>query len=570
MRSLRGMTLIDVLIGISLMLIIFTGLTSLLSTSLKVSVLAKTHGNAIAIAESQLEYVRSLSYDSIGTVGGIPAGNIPQYATTTQNGLSFVTRTYIAYVDSPADGLGSADVNGITSDYKVAKVTTTYYVSGIPYTVVLISNFAPIGIESTAGGGTLKISVVNAVGAGVAGASVHIVNASTSPLIDFTTFSDSTGIVYLPGAPASSQYQVTVTKIGYSTAKNYARDATNQNPTPGYSTVAVNQTTTATFVIDQLGTLIVRTFSPIVAATYGDAFQDSTGVSATSNTVAGGGAVTLSGGPATYAPSGSVVSVGISPTYLYAWGSAGIIASLPATTGVIFHIADTTGALLADTVLPGNASGYASMVDLSGISVAIYPTLKLVANLTTGDPTVTPTLANWSVGYQRGPIPLPNIAFSLSGTKTIGSTGMSVPIVKTTIATTTQSTGVVSLPLEWDSYAMTLNGYDVISACPAPDYALAPGATLDSSLILGSSTAQSLAVSVRDVGATPLSGAAVTLSRTGYTNTVSSNNCGSAYFGSLANASDYTISIVKSGYTTYTASNISVSGHTFYGATLNL
>jgi type II secretory pathway pseudopilin PulG len=133
MRSLRGMTLIDVLIGISLMLIIFTGLTSLLSTSLKVSVLAKTHGNAIAIAESQLEYVRSLSYDSIGTVGGIPAGNIPQYATTTQNGLSFVTRTYIAYVDSPADGLGSADVNGITSDYKVAKVTTTYYVSGIPY-----------------------------------------------------------------------------------------------------------------------------------------------------------------------------------------------------------------------------------------------------------------------------------------------------------------------------------------------------------------------------------------------------------------------------------------------------
>ena len=188
MRPLRGMSLIDVLVGVALMLVIFTGLTALLLSSLKVSALAKNRSIATTVAESQMEYIRSLAYDNVGTVGGIPAGVIPQIATTTQNGLVVVTRTLIEYKDDPADGLGALDTNGINSDYKQIKISATYKVDAIVHTLTIVSNFAPIGIETTTGGGTLKISVVNAVGTGVPGATVRIVNASSSPSVDFGTF----------------------------------------------------------------------------------------------------------------------------------------------------------------------------------------------------------------------------------------------------------------------------------------------------------------------------------------------------------------------------------------------
>ena len=290
MRSFRGMSFIDVIVGVALVLIIFVALTTLLQTSLKVSALAKTHSVAIAVAESQMEHIRSLSYANIGTVGGIPSGTIPQYATTTLNGITLSTRTFIDYYDDPADGLGSNDTNGITADYKRAKISTTYFVGTIPHTVTLISNFAPPGIETTNGGGTLKISVVNAVGSGVSGATVHIVNTVASTTVDVTTFTDSTGTVFLPGAPVSSQYQVFVSKAGYSSSQTYARDAMNVNPTPAYLTVAAGQTTTGTFAIDLLGTLVIRTFSPVATSTYSDAFANSSGLSATASTqVSAGG-----------------------------------------------------------------------------------------------------------------------------------------------------------------------------------------------------------------------------------------------------------------------------------------
>ena len=111
MRSLkwRGMSFMDVIIGTALLLMIFVALSGLLRNSLVIASIAKNKAVATAVAESQMEYVRSLSYDAVGTVGGIPPGNIPQYATTTNNGLDFVTRTYIEYVDDPKDGLEAAD-----------------------------------------------------------------------------------------------------------------------------------------------------------------------------------------------------------------------------------------------------------------------------------------------------------------------------------------------------------------------------------------------------------------------------------------------------------------------------
>jgi type II secretory pathway pseudopilin PulG len=445
-RTMRGKTLIDVVVGTALILIVFLGLFGLIRASVDVVQLTKAKAVATTIAESQMEYVRSLSYGGVGTVGGIPSGIIPQNSTTTSNGVAYGVRTFIDYADDPADGLGAADTNGIITDYKRVKVTVNYTAGGQPRTVVLISNYSPIGLETTTGGGTLKIVVVSASGTGVSGASVHIVNTVLG--VDVTTFSDSTGVVYLPGALPSSQYQIYVTKAGYSSAQTYLRDSTNQNPTPGYLTVSMNLTTTGTFAIDVLSALTMHTYTPVATTTYTDSFSNGSNLASQINTQITGSSITLANGGSGYALSGTAVSNVITPTYLVSWKSASTTSSMPAGTTAALHIVDGSGTLLPDSVLSGNSTGFTAPVDLSAVSTTTYPTLALRADLTTNATTTTPLVQDWGLSYARGPIPLANVPFTLTGAKTVGSTGAGAPIYKTTVSTTTDSTGTNPLSLQ--------------------------------------------------------------------------------------------------------------------------
>lgn len=482
---MRGLTLIDVIVGSALAVTIFMGLFGILRASLQVSGLSKLKATATTIASSQMEYIRSLPYDSVGTDGGIPAGAIAQSTTTTNGGLPYTVRTYIEYADDAKDGTGAADSNGITTDYKHIKVTVSYAVGGVTRQVTLVSNESPQGLETTTGGGTLRLNVVNATGAAVSGATVRIVNASTSPDIDLTTFSDSYGQVLLPGAPTSTEYQVAVSKTGYSSASTYARVGTNANPTPGYLTVVGGSTTSSTFAIDLLATLIIRTFSPIAAFLWTDTFADASKLVSQSNTQVTGGALTLSGTPGFYASSGTALSTTTAPQYLAAWTSATSTISTSGNTTVRFSLVDAAGTLLPDAVLAGNAAGFTSTVDLSGVSTTTYPALALKATLTSSDVNETPLLMDWHIGYDAGPIPLPNVSFTLTGSKVIGTTSGGASIYKTTIATTTDASGVRSLSLEWDSYQFAATGYTLATSSPDDvPFDVLPGTSADESLIL--------------------------------------------------------------------------------------
>jgi len=563
------MSLIDVVVGTALMLIIFLGLTALLRTSLKVSAIAKARSIATTIGGSQMEMVRSISYNSVGTIAGIPAGTIPQNTVYFQNGTSFLVRTYIQYYDDGADGFGALDSNGITTDYKIIKITVTYTAGGSERSLDFHSKYAPPGLETTSGGGTLKFEIVNAAGLPVPGASVRIVNASSTPTIDVTTFSDILGTVFLPGAATSSEYQAFISKGGYSSAQTYKRDIVNQNPTPGYFTVAQDVTTSGTFSIDVLARLLVNTFLPIATSTWSDTFIDSTGVASIVNAEVSLGSVVLAGGSGAYVPSGEVSGVTITPNRLNSWVSASTTQIIPANTTSVFRVLDGSGTPVPDADLPGNSLGFTMPVDLQSLSTTTYPTLALKANLTSGDVTATPELTYWGISYRTGPTPLPNVDFSLLGAKTIGTTGSGSLLYKTSIGTTTDSGGVRDITLEWDLYQLEVPGYDVIEICNAPPYQMDPGITTSSNLMIASSTPNAVLVSVRDITGA-LGNATVTLTRAGFNQTVATTLCGSAYFGSVPSASDYTITISKAGYTSAVVTGVSISGHVFFPSTLEI
>lgn len=556
-RFTRGMSLVDVVVGTALLLVLFLALFGLLRASLILSTLGKAKAGATSLASTQMEYLRGLSYDALGTVGGIPSGTVPQDATTTENGIPYAVHTFIQYVDDPADGTGVNDTNGITTDYKRARVSVSYTVGGRTTAVVLVSNFAPPGLETTNGGGTLVINVVNASGAPVQGASVQILNAATVPTVNVTTFTNAAGMVSLPGAATSTSYQVLVSRSGFSSAQTYARDTTNQNPNPGYLTVVKSQTTTQTFAIDALASLAISTFSPITTSTFTDTFADSTKLLTMSSTTVSGGALVLTSG----AVAGSALSVATTSSRLVSWKALDATTTVSSGAALSIHIYDASGTLIPDTVLPGNAAGFTNFpVSLTGISTTTYPSLVLGADLNQGTASTSPALNLWSLSYSEGPTPLPNVSFTLSGTKTIGTKGDGTPILKTILSTATGADGTQGVTLEWDSYSLSVPNYDIIDACPSPSYALAPGGSTTATLILGPPSTNSLRVLVEDATGAVVGGATVTLARTGYSATSQSSSCGSSYFGTLTSATDYSVTITKSGYTTTTFPNISVSG----------
>ncbi|MBI4065977.1 carboxypeptidase regulatory-like domain-containing protein [Candidatus Kaiserbacteria bacterium] len=549
--------MIDVIIGVALMLVLFLSLFGVLRASLILSTLAKAKASAVELASTQIEYLRGLSYDSLGTVGGIPSGAIEQNATTTIDGIQYVVRTFIVYHDDPSDGSGDQDTNGITIDYKTAKVAVSYYINGLPKEINLISNFVPPGIESSTGGGTLSIHVVNAANADVADANVHIVNTATSPAVDFTTFTNTSGFAIIGGAATSSEYQVYVSRTGYSSAQTYARTGTNVNPTPGYLTVSKDQVTSGTFFIDLLSTLIISSLSPAVTTSFSDLFADASNLANQTGTWVSGGALTLISGGL----SGIARSISVTPSYLSGWGILSATLTTPPGTTAVVHVGDAGGATIPDSVLSGNASGFSSFpVSLTGIPSASYSTLTLSAELTSNSTTTAPEIFEWSISHTDGPTPLPNVAYTLTGAKTVGTNASGAPLYKTIVSGNTGASAERTEALEWDSYLLGLVNANLIEGCSASPYSLAPASTKNVAILVGDMTANTLPLVVENSASSTIASAKVVLAKSGYAATIPTNACGFAYFNGLASGS-YSATVSASGYATTTFPNINVAGH---------
>ena len=71
-------------------------------------------------------------------------------------------------------------------------------------------------------------------------------------------------------------------------------------------------------------------------------------------------------------------------------------------------------------------------------------------------------------------------------------------------------------------------------------------------------------MTVTDSSGVVVPNATVTLSRSGYSATVQTSACGTAYFGNIGSAIDYGVTISKTGYTSVTSNGVSVHGEQFY------
>lgn len=570
----QGTTLIDVVVGVALFLVVFVGFFGVFRLAISFVSGTKAQTGALALANEQMEFLRSLPYDAVGTVGGIPAGNIQQIDEIVFNDVAYTRRTFVQYVDAPEDGLDIDDENAITADYKIAKIEVTWTLQQGLRSFSLISNIVPNGIESLADGGTLSVQVFDALGAPVSGASVHISNDTLSPAVDITALTNHLGRVSFPGTPPGPDYEISVTKSGYSAAQTYPATPTNPNPDPGHLSVLDKQTTTQSFAIDKTGSLTIRTFSPLADETVEETFANGSGLSVQENVAVDEGSLSLLETTDGFAADGFARSVVVEPETLAQWEELSWTATVPAGTDLSLQLyaPDSQGEpiLISDTELSGNGAGFSvSPIDLSTLASVGYTKLVVSMQLSTSDASTTPLLHDWEFSFTTGPLPLSDIEFSLAGSKTIGTDGTGNPLLKYREPFTTGSTAMVLIEsLEWDTYSLSLAGdagYDIEESCGPLPLSLLPDTQHAVDLFLVPHASNSLRVTVTGTGDATVSGASVRLYRNTYDKTNVTSSCGQAFFtplvsGSVETSNPYGIEVSAAGYQTVTLTDVDVVG----------
>lgn len=216
----------------------------------------------------QIEIIRNLPYEQVGIQNGSPAGTIPAQQTIKVGDQAFLITTEVRSVDDPFDGtIGGTPNDTAPADYKLVELKISCSTCAKFNPLTLTSTVAPKSLESSSSSGSLFVNVFDASGAPVVGATVQVINTSTSPSINLTDTTNASGLLQLVGIPTSTQsYQITVSKSGYSTDKTYPVGApSNPNPLKSYATVANGAVTNASFAIDRVSTLNAKTSDALCA-----------------------------------------------------------------------------------------------------------------------------------------------------------------------------------------------------------------------------------------------------------------------------------------------------------------
>lgn len=229
--ALRGVSLLDTVVGLGLMLMVFAGIASAFQYTVSVVSGNKSRAGAIALANDRLEYVRSLPYTQVGTSGGIPSGAIAQSETVSWNGTNYTRKTFIRYVDDAADGLGAADSNSIKADYKDVRVEVEWSSRSDTRSAVLVGRVSPSSVEGSVTGGVLTITVRNGASQPIPGATLVITNTSASPQVSITAKTNDSGVLAFVGAPSVGTYQVAASKTGYTSGNGSVAGGATMNLT---------------------------------------------------------------------------------------------------------------------------------------------------------------------------------------------------------------------------------------------------------------------------------------------------------------------------------------------------
>ncbi|MBI2120995.1 MAG: carboxypeptidase regulatory-like domain-containing protein [Parcubacteria group bacterium] len=578
LKKYKGFSIIEALLGIFLFTMSFYALYGVLQFSFALVAQNKAQLGAMTLADEQVEYLRSLPFGNIGVVAGNPAGLLPATESISLNGISYTRRNVIFWVDDPKDGVAPLDT--ISTDYKQVKIEVSWDFRGTARKIFIVTNITPKGLETNVPGGIFKITVADAATNPVQGANVNIKHAVLG--VDVNRVTNSAGQWYEYGVPPGADYEITVTKPGYNSARTYGTTEA-ANPNPAHLTSIDDSVSQVTVFSDKIsGNTVVISDMPTAGA-WSDTFTDASKLSSTASTSVLLGNVELENDLGAYAEDGSATSVWIAPAGISRWTEFSWNDTAPPGTDMKYRVYyDNAGieTLVPNGKLPGNSAGLSvSPVSLAGLNDQSYgrtgyDKLKLSVSASTADTAVTPLLHDWALSYEVH-APRPNFTFNLRGMKNIGTDALGAPVDKFNVNTATDASGIMATTtLEWDTYAVSRTGYDIAESCPPQPQYIAPNTFSSTFIDMTPSLPHAVLVQVKDLtGIGDVPGAHVRLYRASSAfdqMKIAGLRCGQAFWNGLSEGTNalgnpYTIEVSAPPYTsTTTLPNIDVSGYSTY------
>lgn len=579
--KMKGFTLIDVLVGITLMFIVFLGIFGAYQLGLKVVGLSQNKIIATTLANQRLEEARNLPYQKVGIEGIDEDGALPATSYYPPDTQKYTILTDVDCRNNLADGAEDTCL----CDYKTVTCTVSW--TGLfEGEISLATDIAPKNDiqECEVAGGVLEVSVFNAQGLGIGGAEVTVEDILTG-LID-QCLTDLQGLcvgergIFLDPSSTPENYKITVTKSGFSidqtfgTGEGYDSEII-ANPEKPNATILQGQITEMSFSIDILSTFSIETKSSRGKKSFDDEFDNLSKISDYFNVLVSLGEVNLAKTNGDYTSSGYLISTDITSPNLQGWNQFSWVESKPQNTEIIYQLLyfdGTDWVLIPDNDLVGNSTGLGpSPVDLSNLDYLVYDKLRAKASLSTTDLSQTPRLYEWHLTYFTRVAKPITASFYLRGEKIVGTDVEEEPIYKYLPAEHTIDKSGDIAGLEWDTYIFsdwTISGESVELEEGIPGQILQDGSlsvnlspNIIQPLTLYLATENTLLVSVKDSDTLdPIFSASVRLynASLGYDKTQQTDENGETFFVPLQEGT-YNLEVTAEGYEAYTG-QVSVSG----------
>jgi prepilin-type N-terminal cleavage/methylation domain-containing protein len=279
----EGFTLVELTVTLVAFAIIAISFMGLFTSLVKSTVVARKQAVATTLATSQMEYLKSLPYDSLAVTGGsiYATVTIPPTKTQILNGVKYTITTSINYVDDAYDGCanygsvaqtqiycrnypaptGSPNPDTNPKDYKIAHVSVTDTANT---TLAQVDTQISSRVSETASTtGALFATIIDNNGNKISGATVTVTNTTVTPNVNVSDSTDSNGTAIFYGLPPDTNnfdFTVTATKNGYSSLSTIVQSGALQ-PTYPNQKIFTQQSSYLTLTLKPQGvnSLVIET-----------------------------------------------------------------------------------------------------------------------------------------------------------------------------------------------------------------------------------------------------------------------------------------------------------------------
>lgn len=270
-----GFTLVEVVIAMVVLSMVAVTFLGLYLTMIQSTLVTKRKAVASNLATNQMEYLKSLPYNSLAVSGGsIPVTNpLPATFTTTVNGVLYTTKTSINYADDAYDGCGAYPTQQLKQtycrNYPAPTGAPATDLNPADYKIVHISVYAPSTLklaevdtqisarvaETANNTGAIFVKAIDSSGTPLSGVTIRLTNTSVTPNINLSDSTDSNGVAIFYGlTPDTSGYDYVVngSLANYSSLTTIAPSGTLQ---PNYSSqqVITQQSSFVTLTLKPMG-----------------------------------------------------------------------------------------------------------------------------------------------------------------------------------------------------------------------------------------------------------------------------------------------------------------------------